>query len=405
MKIENIRHDFPILQKTFSGYPLTYLDNAATTQKPQIVIDVLSQYYESMNANIHRGVYALSEQATKAYEEARHIVQRFINAPSARECIFLRSTTEAINLVATCFGELFINAGDEILISAMEHHSNIVPWQMLCQRKGAFLKVIPINTTGELDIDTLEQHFSAKTKLLGICHAANAIGTLNPIQTIIQKAHAHQIPVLVDAAQSATHCPIDVQALDCDFLTFSSHKIYGPTGVGVLYGKAKWLEIMPPYQGGGDMISSVSFDKTTYNDIPFKFEAGTPAIASTIAFGSALNYLSAIGWDWIEAHEKQLLDTATDALSSLPFIRPIGTAKNKIGILSFVMEGVHPHDVGSIADQYGVALRTGHHCAMPLMDFYQVPATVRASFGLYNTLEDIDRFIQALHTVHKIFGK
>jgi len=405
MKIENIRRDFPILQKTFNTYPLTYLDNAATTQKPQIVIDALSQYYESMNANIHRGVYALSEQATKAYEEARHTVQRFINAPTARECIFLRSTTEAINLVATSFGELFINAGDEILISAMEHHSNIVPWQMLCQRKGAFLKVIPINTAGELDIEALEQHFSAKTKLLAICHAANAIGTLNPIQTIIQKAHAHQIPVLIDAAQSAARCPIDVQALDCDFLTLSSHKIYGPTGVGVLYGKAKWLEIMPPYQGGGDMILSVSFDKTTYNDIPFKFEAGTPAIASTIAFGSALNYVNAIGLDWIAAHEKQLLEAATEALSSLPFIRLIGTAKNKIGILSFVMEGVHPHDVGSIADQYGIALRTGHHCAMPLMDFYQVPATVRASFGLYNQAEDIDRLIKALHAIHKLFGK
>jgi len=402
MNIQDIAKDFPILQQKFKGYPLTYLDNAATTQKPQIVIDALSRYYETLNANIHRGVYTLSEEATKAFENARVIVQQFINAPKAQECIFVKSTTEAINLVATSFGQQFIHAGDEILISAMEHHSNIVPWQMLCQQKDAKLKVIPITTHGEL-VDNIEQYFSPKTKLLALCHASNAIGTLNPIKEIIQKAHQHNIPVLIDGAQSIPHLPVDVQALDCDFFVFSSHKVYGPTGLGVLYGKTSWLEIMPPYQGGGDMILSVSFDKTTYNDLPFKFEAGTPAIANAIAFGSALEYLNTIGWDFIQAHENRLLEVATKALLALPFIRLIGTAKHKIGVIAFVMEGVHPHDVGSILDEYGINVRTGHHCAMPLMDFYQVPATIRVSFGIYNTLEDIELLIKGLHAVHKIF--
>ncbi len=402
MNIQDICKDFPILRQTVNGYPLTYLDNAATTQKPTVVIEALRHYYENLNANIHRGVYTLSEKATNAYENARIIAQRFINAAHASECIFVRSTTEAINLVASSFGQAFVGAQDEILISSMEHHSNIVPWQMLCQQKGAQLKVIPISTAGELP-DNIEQYFSPKTKLLALCHAANAIGTLNPIQEIIQKAHRYNIPVLIDGAQSAPHLPIDVQALDCDFFTFSSHKTYGPTGIGVLYGKKKWLEIMPPYQGGGDMILSVNFDKTLYNELPFKFEAGTPAIANAIAFGSALQYLNSIGWDFIEAHEKALLEAATNALLSLPFIRLIGTAKNKVSVISFVMEGVHPHDVLIIVDQYGIALRAGHHCAMPLMDFYQVPATIRISFGLYNTLEDIERFIKALHQVHKLF--
>ncbi len=403
MDINTIRADFPILKQKIYGYPLAYLDSAATSQKPDSVINALSQFYQQNNANIHRGVYYLSESATKAYENARHSVQRFINAPHAKECIFVRSTTEAINLVAQCFGHLRVQPGDEIALSAMEHHSNIVPWQMLCEKKGATLKILPMNQRGELELDTLEHILTPKTKLLAITHASNALGTLNPIKKIIDVAHAHQVPVLVDGAQSTPHLKIDVQDLDCDFFTFSGHKTYGPTGIGVLYGKSRWLESMPPYQGGGEMISHVSFAKTTYNDLPYKFEAGTPAIAEVIALGTALEYIESIGWDFIRNHEQQLLAYATEALSSLPFIKLIGTAEEKIGVISFTMEGVHPHDVGSIVDQYGVAIRAGHHCAMPIMDFFNIPATARASFGLYNTLSDIDQLLQALQEVRKIF--
>ncbi|HEV2524282.1 MAG TPA: cysteine desulfurase [Gammaproteobacteria bacterium] len=399
----NIRTDFPILQKTIHGHPLVYLDNAATTQKPQCVLDSLNQYYSGMNANIHRGVHQLSTIATQAFENARASVQKFINAKHAKECIFVRGATEAINLVATSFGGKFVNSGDEILISAMEHHSNIVPWQMLCQAKGAHLKVIPMNERGELKLETIEKLFNKKTKLLAITHASNALGTLNPLAEIIQSAHAHHIPVLVDGAQSAPHLKIDVLALDCDFFTFSSHKTYGPTGVGVLYGKTHLLEAMPPYQGGGEMILEVSFEKSTYSEIPFKFEAGTPAIGEVIAFGSALEYLERLGWDFITKHEKTLLQDATEKLSSFPGLKIIGTAKEKVGVISFTLDGVHPHDIGSILDQFGIAIRTGHHCAMPIMDFFNVPATARASFGIYNTIDDIDKLIMGLHEVRKIF--
>lgn len=401
--VKNIRSDFPILKKLIHGHRLAYLDNAATTQKPQCVIDSLNKYYTEMNANIHRGVHHLSTVASEAYENARITVQKFINAKHAEECIFVRGTTEAINLVASSFGNKFLEKDDEILISALEHHSNIVPWQMLCQNKGAHLKVIPMNEQGELKLEALEKLFSKKTKLLAITHASNALGTLNPLAEIIQKAHAHGIPVLVDGAQSAPHLKIDVQALDCDFFTFSGHKIYGPTGIGVLYGKAHLLETMPPYQGGGEMILQVSFEKSTYNEIPFKFEAGTPAIAEVIALSSALEYLNQLGWDYITAHEKALLLDATEKLSAVPGLKIIGTAKEKVGVVSFTMDGVHPHDIGSIVDQSGVAIRTGHHCAMPIMDFFNIPATARASFGIYNTIDDIDQLIAGLNDVRRIF--
>ncbi len=401
--MNRIRTDFPILQKTIHGHPLVYLDNAATTQKPQCVLDTLSQYYSEMNANIHRGVHQLSTIATEAYENARITVQKFINAKQAKECIFVRGATEAINLVAASFGRKFVNSGDEVLISAMEHHSNIVPWQMLCQAKGAHLKVIPINEKGELKLDTLEKLFNPKTKLLAITHASNALGTLNPLAEIIQRAHAHRIPVLVDGAQSAPHLKIDVQALDCDFFTFSSHKAYGPTGVGVLYGKTHWLEAMPPYQGGGEMILQVNFKESTYNEIPFKFEAGTPAIAEVIAFDRALKFLENVGWDYISVHEKALLDYATEKLSTFPGLKIIGTAKEKVGVISFTLEGVHPHDIGSVLDQFGIAIRTGHHCAMPVMDFFNVPATARVSFSIYNTIDDIEKLIISLNEVRRIF--
>ncbi len=401
--VHNIRADFPILQKTIHGHPLVYLDNAATTQKPQCVLDALNQYYSGMNANIHRGVHQLSTIATQAFENARASVQKFINAKHAKECIFVRGATEAINLVAASFGGKFVNSGDEILISAMEHHSNIVPWQMLCQTKGAHLKIIPMNKQGELNLETIGQLFNKKTKLLAITHASNALGTRNPLSEIIQSAHAHHVPVLVDGAQSAPHLKIDVQALDCDFFTFSSHKTYGPTGVGVLYGKTHLLEAMPPYQGGGGMNLQVNFEKSTYNEIPFKFEAGTPAIAEVIAFGNALEYLERLGWDFITKHEKTLLQDATEKLSAFPGLKIIGTAKEKVGVISFTLDGVHPHDIGSILDQFGIAIRTGHHCAMPIMNFFNVPATARASFGIYNTIDDIDKLISGLHEVRRIF--
>lgn len=399
-----LKQAFPILNKPVHGHRLAYLDNAATTQKPQCVIDVLNHYYTHINANIHRSVHYLGEQSTQAYEQTRHTVQKFLNAREAKECIFVKSTTEAINLVATCFGS-FIEAGDEILISEMEHHSNIVPWQMLCARQGATLKVIPMNAQGELKLETLNTLLNSKTKLLAITHVSNALGTVNPIQEIIHLAHAHQVPVLVDGAQSAPHLKIDVQALDCDFFTFSSHKTYGPTGVGVLYGKAYWLNRMPPYQGGGDMISKVSFTETLYNEIPYKFEAGTPAIASVIGFGAALEYLMQLNFQNIIQHEQNLLALATEQLSKLPGIQIIGTATNKIGVISFIMDGIHPHDIGTIVDQSGVAIRSGHHCAMPTMAFFDVPSTARISFGLYNSEEDIHQLIVALDKVKKIFNR
>lgn len=405
MKIEHIRSHFPILNQTVHGHPLVYLDSAATAQKPQAMIDAQNRYYREINANIHRGVHYLSGSATQAYENTRHQVQRFLNAKEPKECVFTRGTTEAINLIAQSFGEKFVQKDDEILISAMEHHSNIVPWQMLCQRVGAHLKIIPMNSHGELMIHDLKSLITPRTKLLAVSHASNALGTLNPIADIIQIAHQYQVPVLIDGAQAAPHVKVDVQALDCDFYVFSGHKVYGPTGIGVLYGKAHWLEAMPPYQGGGEMILSVSFEKTINNEIPFKFEAGTPPIAEVIALAASLDFLNAVGWDLIQSHEQHLLNYATDVLSAIPGLRVVGTAKEKIGVVSFVLEGIHPHDIGSIVDRQGIAIRTGHHCAMPTMDFFNVSATARASIAMYNTEHDIDRLVSALYDVKRIFKR
>lgn len=398
-----IRKDFPILKQQVHGKPLVYLDNAATTQKPQAVIDTLVHYYRSDNSNIHRGVHALSERATEAYERARTTVASFLNARDASEIIFVRGTTEAINLVAQTYGRTNIGAGDEVIISAMEHHSNIVPWQILCQQQGAHLRVVPINDDGELLVEELERTLSARTKLIAIAHVSNALGTINPVDEVVALAHARNIPVLVDGAQACPHLAVDVRGLDCDFYAFSGHKIYGPTGIGVLYGKSELLDGMPPYQGGGDMIASVTFEKTVYNRLPHKFEAGTPNIAGVIGLGAALEYVNAIGRENIAAHEHQLLTYANAALSSIRGLRLIGTARDKAAVVSFVLEGVHPHDIGTILDQAGIAIRTGHHCAQPVMDRFGVPATARASLGVYNTTEEIDALIAGIHRVREVF--
>jgi cysteine desulfurase/selenocysteine lyase len=402
--VECLRADFPILHQNVHGHPLIYLDNAATSQKPQIVIDTIRRYYEQDNANIHRGVHALSERATADHDRARGIVQRFLNARESCEIVFVRGTTEAINLVASSWGRQNIAAGDEILITALEHHSNIVPWQLLCEERGCILRVAPINDRGEVLLDQFERLLTPRTKLASFAHVSNALGTVNPVKPMIEMAHARGVPVLVDGAQAAPHTTIDVQALDCDFYAFSSHKVYGPTGIGVLYGKKALLEAMPPYQGGGDMISSVTFERTTYNKLPFKFEAGTPDIAGAIGLGAALEYVQQVGLDKIAAHEHGLLTYATEAISTVPGVRLIGTAPEKAAVLSFVMQDVHPHDVGTILDQEGVAVRTGHHCAQPLMIRFNVPATVRASFALYNTRAEADALVRALHKVHEVFG-
>ena len=404
LEVARIRAEFPILDQQVHGKPLVYLDNAATTQKPRTVIDAISHYYNADNANIHRGVHTLSQRATDEYEGAREKVRRFINAADSREIIFTRGTTEAINLLAQSYGRPRFKPGDEILITAMEHHSNIVPWQMLCEQTGALLKVAPIDETGELILDEFHQMLSPRTKLVAVVHISNALGTINPVKEIIDAAHAVGAVVLLDGAQAVAHTPVDVQALDCDFYAFSAHKLYGPTGVGVLYGKREWLEAMPPYQGGGDMIRMVTFEKTEYNSLPYKFEAGTPHIAGGIALGTAIDYVSAIGLEAIAAHEDDLLRYATERATQLPGLRLIGTAREKAGILSFVLEHVHPHDIGTILDHEGVAIRTGHHCAMPVMDFFAVPATARASFAVYNTRDDVDRLIAAIHKVNEVFG-
>ena len=401
--MHNPKADFPLLMQP-RHKPLVYLDSAATTQKPLCVIQILAHYYTELNASPHRGIYDLSEQSTEAFEQARTVVQKFINAPAAKECIFVKNATEAINLVASSFSAAFLEPGDEILISAMEHHANIVPWQWACKQKGAHLKVIPISPAGDL-VANWATYLSPRTKLLAITQLSNVLGTLNPIADMIQTAHAQGVPVLVDAAQSAPHLPIDVQALDCDFLTFSGHKIYGPTGIGILYGKSRWLEAMPPYQGGGHMILKVDFEQSTYQDLPHKFEAGTPPIAAVLGLARALEYVLEQGWSSIQSHEKSLLDYALQALSSIPDLRIIGQPQQQVGVLSFIMNGIHPHDIGSIVDQSGIAIRTGHHCAMPLMNVLKVPATARVSFGFYNNLDDIDTLCAALETVHAIFRK
>lgn len=404
LDIAKIRSDFPILSRKVHDLPLVYLDNAATTQKPQAVIDAISGYYSFENANIHRGVHLLSEAATDRYEAARRIVQRFVNAADPAEIIFVRGATEAINLVAQTYGRVHVGAGDEIVISAMEHHSNIVPWQILCEEKGARLRVGPINDSGELLLDELEGLLNSKTRLVAITQVSNALGTVNPIARVIEAAHSRNIPVLVDGAQAVPHIEVDVQALDCDFYVFSGHKIYGPTGVGVLYGKRHLLEAMPPYQGGGDMIRSVTFERTIYNELPYKFEAGTPHIAGVIALGAALEYLTGIGLQHICAHERDLLDYGTDALRSVPGLNVIGTAKEKAGVISFVIEGIHPHDMGTILDRQGIAIRTGHHCAQPVMQRFGIPATARASFGLYNTTSEIDALVAGIHKLKEVFA-
>ncbi|MEP6993625.1 MAG: cysteine desulfurase [Acidobacteriota bacterium] len=398
-----IRRDFPILATKVYGKPLIYLDNAASSQKPETVIQAERDVYERCYANIHRGVHYLSVHATDAYDAARETTRRFVNAAQAHEIIFVRGTTEAVNLVAQTYGRSHVGPGDEVLITGLEHHSNIVPWQLLCEEKGATLTVAPITDAGEVDLDALERLITPRTRIVSVAHLSNALGTVLPIRRIAEIAHARNVPVFVDGAQAAPRMPVDVRGLDCDFYAFSSHKIYGPTGVGVLYGKTALLDDMPPYQGGGDMIRSVTFEKTTFNALPYKFEAGTPNIAGGIAFGAALDYVSQVGLESIAAHEHDLLAYATAEVSAIAGLRIIGTAREKASVLSFVMDGVHPHDIGTVLDREGIAIRTGHHCAQPVMDRFKIPATARASFGLYNTRGEVDALVRALHKVVGMF--
>lgn len=395
MDISKIRADFPILSEKIYGKPLIYFDNAATTQKPRCVLDKITELYTTQNANIHRGVHYLSQRATAAHEEARQTVAEFIHAAAAKEIIFTRGTTESINLVATCFSEL-CKAGDEIVITQMEHHSNIVPWQIAAERKGLHLRIAPIDEKGDLCIKELERLLNSNTKLLAIAHVSNVLGTINPIKQIIAMAHAKNIPVLIDGAQAVAHLAVDVQDLDADFYTFSGHKIYGPTGIGILYGKASWLNKLPPYQGGGEMIQNVTFEKTTFNELPYKFEAGTPDFIGSVALATALNYIKDIGIEHIKEYENYLLQYATERLLEIPQMRLIGTSEHKSGVISFLVGNIHPYDLGLLLDKTGVAVRTGHHCAQPLIDLLGIPGTVRASFALYNTKAEIDDFIEHL---------
>ena len=404
LDVESVRKDFPLLSLGVRGRPLVYLDSANTTQKPEAVIRASDRFYRETNANIHRSTYRLSEEATAAYEGAREKVRRFLNAASTREVVFTRGTTESINLLATSFGQAFVKAGDEILITGMEHHSNIVPWQLLCERTGAKLRVIPIDERGDLVLDDLDRLLTERTRLLGVVHVSNALGTINPVKALVGYAHGKGVPVLVDAAQSIPHLGVDVQDLGCDFLAFSGHKVYGPTGIGVLWGRESWLSKMPPYQGGGDMIASVSFERSTWAELPAKFEAGTANLAGGVALGAALDYVTTLGLPRIAAHERGLLDYATARLSEVPGLRIVGTARRKASVVSFVLDDVHPHDVGTILDQEGVCIRTGHHCAQPVMARYDLPATARASFGLYNTREEVDALVAGLGKVREVFG-
>ena len=402
--VEQVRADFPILHIEVEGKPLVYLDNAASSQMPQPVIDRLVRYQTTEHANIHRAVHTLSERATAAYEEARIKLQRFINAPDEREVIFTSGTTDAINLVMHGYGRKFIKTGDEIILTTLEHHSNIVPWQMLAEETGAKIRVLPINDAGELYMDQFEPLLNARTKLVCVSHVSNALGTINPVKEMIALAHRHRVPVLVDGAQAAPHLAVDVQDLDCDFYVFSGHKLCGPTGIGVLYGKAALLEKMQPFKGGGDMILSVSFEKTIYNTIPYKFEAGTPPIAAAIGLGAAVDYLSALGMEAVARHEHALLQYATGQLNALHGLRLIGTARNKAAVLSFTLDGIHPHDVGTLLNQEGIAVRTGHHCAQPVMARFKVPATTRASFAFYNSMAEVDALIAGIRSVQKVFA-
>ena len=403
LDVERLRADFPILQQQVHGRPLVYLDNGASTQKPNAVIDAIAEFYARDYANIHRGVHTLSERATAAFEGARDRVQRFLNAADRHEIVFTRGTTEAINLVAASFGGQRIGAGDEIILTGMEHHSNIVPWQLLAERTGATIRVVPFFDDGSLDLDAYAALFGPRTRLVAVVHVSNALGTVNPVAEMVATAHAHDVPVLVDGAQAVAHAPVDVQALGCDFYAFSAHKIYGPSGLGALYGRRELLEAMPPWQGGGDMIRTVSFEGSTWADPPYRFEAGTPHIAGAIGLAAALDYVDGIGLDTIAAHEHELLAYGTGALQQLPGLRLIGTATDKAAILSFVIDGVHPHDIGTVLDFEGVAVRAGHHCAMPVMTRYGVPATARASLGLYNSRDDIDALVRGLRRVTEMF--
>jgi cysteine desulfurase/selenocysteine lyase len=402
--VEKVRKDFPVLSQTVNGKPLVYLDNAASSQVPQIVIDRGSKYLREEHSNIHRGVHYLSQHATTAYEAAREKVKRFINAPDVKECIFVRGTTEGVNLVAHSYGRKFINEGDEILVSQMEHHSNIIPWQMIAEERGATIKVVPINERGELVIDEYESLLNERTKMVAVAHVSNALGTVNPIKEIVATAHKFGVPVCVDAAQSVPHFPVDVQDLDADFFVFSGHKMFAPTGSGIVYGKRKWLDQMPPYQTGGGMIRTVSFEGTTFAPIPEKFEAGTPAIAAGIGLGAAIDYINSIDFEAAAAYEHELLEYATERLSDIPGVTVVGTAANKASVLSFTIEGIHPHDIGTILDQDGIAVRAGHHCAQPVMKFFEVPATARASFAFYNTREEVDKLADAVQKVIEVFA-
>lgn len=402
--VESIRRDFPVLSRQIRGKPLTYLDNAASSQRPRAVIDAISNYYSTSHANVHRGVHTLSQEATDLFEAARERVRRFLNARSTREIIFVRGTTEAINLVAQSFGRPRLGPGDEIVVSWLEHHANIVPWQMLCEQTGAVLRVIPITREGEVDFAAYERLLSPRTRLLALSHVSNALGTIVPVHRFIEAAKARGIPVLLDGAQAVPHIEVDLQALGCDFYAFSGHKMCGPTGIGVLYGREEVLRDMPPWQGGGDMILAVSFGKTVYNELPFKFEAGTPHIAGAIGLAAAIDYLEGIGMDRIAAAEHDLLDYATERLRAIPGLSIVGTAPEKAAVASFTIEGIHPHDLGTILDHEGVAIRTGHHCAMPVMEFFGLPATARASFAFYNTREEVDRLIDALQVAREMLG-
>jgi cysteine desulfurase/selenocysteine lyase len=402
--VDAIREDFPVLKQTVHGRPLVYLDSAATAQKPRAVVEAIRHFHEVDCANIHRGVHELSQRSTAAYEETRAKVRKFLHARSNEELIFVRGTTEGINLVSSSWGRKNVKEDDEIIISAMEHHSNIVPWQMLCEEKGAKLRVIPMNEPGELLLEEYEKLLNPRTRMVAVAHVSNALGTVNPVRQIVEMAHKAGALALVDGAQAAPHIRIDVQALDADFYTMSGHKVFGPTGIGVLYGKTRLLEAMPPYQGGGDMIKVVTFAKTTYNDLPYKFEAGTPNIAGGIGLGAALDYVNRIGIDQIAAYEHQLLEYGTEKLSAIPGLRMIGTAREKASVLSFVMDGIHPHDIGTVLDRQGIAVRTGHHCAQPVMDFFNVPATTRASLAFYNTFGELDALVAGLHKVKEVFA-
>lgn len=401
--INKIRADFPILERKVYGKPLVYLDNGATTQKPRMVVDAMVDEYYSVNANVHRGVHFLSQQATELHEASRETVRRFINAHSTNEIIFTRGTTESINLLAFSFGEAFMNEGDEVIISTMEHHSNIVPWQLLAARKGIAIKVIPMNDRGELLLDEYEKLFSERTKLVSVTHVSNVLGTVNPVRQMIEAAHAHGVPVLIDGAQGIPHCTVDVQELDADFYAFSGHKVYGPTGVGVLYGKEEWLDRLPPYQGGGEMIQTVTFEKTTFNELPFKFEAGTPDYIATTSLARALDYVNVLGMDNIAAHEHDLTQYAMKRLKEIPNMRLIGEAEHKSSVVSFLVGDIHHFDMGTLLDRLGIAVRTGHHCAQPLMQRLGIEGTVRASFGLYNTREDVDILVAGVERVSRMF--